>query len=59
MSEADGNSFNCNLHHGLIWRDTEGTYHPIITEEDCEEIEDDRTKQRTNTVYRPSSNLRL
>lgn len=45
MAEADGNSFEYNKRHGLIWRDTEGTYQPTITEEDerdCEEIEDER-----------------
>lgn len=41
MSEADDNSFAYNKRHGLIWRDTEGTYHPEITNEDCEEIEDE------------------
>ena len=35
MSEADGNSFNYNLRHGLIWKDTESSYHPVITEARC------------------------
>lgn len=35
MSEADNHSFAYNKRHGLIWRDTEKTYHPIITEAKC------------------------
>lgn len=31
MSEADGNSFGYNKRHGLIWKDTNGTYQPVIT----------------------------
>lgn len=35
MSQADGNSFAYNKRHGLIWRDTEKNYHPVITEAKC------------------------
>ena len=40
MSEADGNSFEYNKRHGLIWRDTEGTWHPVEDEEESDEVDE-------------------